>query len=170
VSVGSYWRQTRRIVSTPDTSILRTKANSEPVCNPFGGLGLTGGIVDIGGLYDCLAGIYHGKADPSILDKYSEIRRQKYSEIINPVSSENIVRLFGQDPDLALENDEFLKMCKRTANDLEFSRAFQSRVNMLRYDFMQHYQDAEIVSTSPIGEKINGIPLRQQVAVAGVID
>lgn len=38
------------------------------MCNPFGGMGLTGGIVDIGGLFDCLVGIYDGVADDTILD------------------------------------------------------------------------------------------------------
>lgn len=43
---------------------LQSPSDLRMVCNPFGGLGLTGGIVDIGGLYDCLAGIYEGRADP----------------------------------------------------------------------------------------------------------
>ncbi len=86
---------------------------------------MTGGIVDIGGLYDCLIGIYDGKADSSILDKYSDIRSQKYRDIIDPISSENIRRLFDQDPETALENDTFLQLCQRTATDLEFSRELQ---------------------------------------------
>jgi 2-polyprenyl-6-methoxyphenol hydroxylase-like FAD-dependent oxidoreductase len=44
------------------------------ICNPFGGLGLTGGIVDAGNLSDALIGVIKGVADESILDKYSEIR------------------------------------------------------------------------------------------------
>ena len=93
----------------------------------------------MGGLYDCLAGVYHGKADESILDKYSEIRREKYNTVVNPISSQNIVRLFGQDPDKALENDEFLKLVKRTETDQDFSRQFQLRVNALMHDFTQYY-------------------------------
>lgn len=45
--------------------------------------------------------------------------------MIDPISSENIRRLFDQDPDKALENDEFLKLCKRTATDSELSRTVQ---------------------------------------------
>ena len=102
-------------------------------------MGLTGGIVDVGGLYDCLMGIYEGKADDSILDMYDTIRRQKYHEIVDPISSGNIRRLFDQDPDKALETDEFLQLCLRTAKDREFSREFQSGVNGLKHDFTQHY-------------------------------
>ncbi|KAG4418757.1 hypothetical protein IFR04_008119 [Cadophora malorum] len=114
-------------------------ADAAHLCNPFGGLGLTGGIVDIGGLYDCLIGIYEERTDPSILDKYSEIRSKIYKEIIDPVSSENIRRLFDQDPDAALDNDEFLKMCKRTATDLDYSRELQLGVNGIKYDFTKEY-------------------------------
>lgn len=96
-----------------------------PLTYGSGGLGLTGGIVDVGGLYDCLIGMYEGKADQSILDKYSDIRRQKYLDIVDPISSENLRRLFGQDPSKALENDEFLKLCKRTETDRELSRSLQ---------------------------------------------
>ncbi|KFY95304.1 hypothetical protein V500_02857 [Pseudogymnoascus sp. VKM F-4518 (FW-2643)] len=114
-------------------------ADAAHLCNPFGGLGLTGGIVDVGGLYDCLVGIYECKADPSILDKYSDIRSQKYKEIIDPISSENIRRLFDQDSDKALENDEFLKLCKRAEADSEFSRTLQRGVNDLMHDFTKEY-------------------------------
>ncbi|EXJ54838.1 uncharacterized protein A1O5_12904 [Cladophialophora psammophila CBS 110553] len=96
-------------------------ADAAHLCNPFGGMGLTGGIADIGSLYDCLIGIYHGKADDSILDKYDEARRRIYNQVTHPVSSANIVRLFGQDPDTAVETDEFLKICKKAEEDPEFS-------------------------------------------------
>ncbi|CZR65547.1 related to monooxygenase, partial [Phialocephala subalpina] len=99
-------------------------ADAAHLCNPFGGLGLTGGIVDVGGLFDCLIGIHKGNADASILDKYDEIRRWKYSEVINLISTENIKKLFGQNPDTAIENDEFLKLCKKTETDPVFSKEF----------------------------------------------
>lgn len=114
-------------------------ADAAHLCNPFGGNGLTGGIVDIGGLYDCLAGIYEGLADESILDKYDEIRRQKFNEVVDPVSSQNIVRLFGQDPDKALENDEFLKMLKKAETDDELAKQLQKGQNALKHDFTQYY-------------------------------
>src|SRR6266536_2430988 len=89
-----------------------------------GGLGLTGGIADVGGLIDCLIGIYDGKGGPEILDKYDEVRRDIYHKIIDPVSSDNIRRMY-QDSEKALEKDEFLQVCKNLENDLEKSRKFQ---------------------------------------------
>lgn len=85
-------------------------------------MGLTGGFADVGGLYDCLYGIYAGLADERILDKYSEIRRQKYQEVIDPISSGNLRRLW--DPK-AVENDEFIKMIRRAETDKQFAKQMQ---------------------------------------------
>lgn len=135
---------------------------------------MTGGIVDVGGLYDCLVGIYQGKADDSILDKYSDIRRQKWLDIIDPISSENIKRLFDQDPDKAMENDEFLKLCKKTETDLEFARQFQQGVNVLKHDFTQYYNKTNDVQNGNIKDtednRLNGIAKEQTVAAVGGID
>jgi hypothetical protein len=90
-------------------------------------------------LYDCLLGIYEGKAEPSILDKYSEIRRKKYQELTDPISQSNIRRLFDQDPDKALENDDFLKMLKQDEGNVEAQQKFLRSPNGLKYDFTQHY-------------------------------
>ena len=125
-------------------------ADAAHLCNPFGGLGLTGGIVDVSGLVDCLVGIHTGQADDSILDKYSEVRRQKFYEMVNPISIENFRRLYDQDPDKAMETDEFLKMCKRTETDKEFSKELQMGVMALQHDFTQYY------TKSPNG--VNGMP------------
>jgi hypothetical protein len=98
--------------------------------------------VDIGGLYDCLAGIYEGKADPSILDIYSDVRREKYQTIVDPISQSNIRRLFDQDPDKALETDEFLQLLKSIEGNVDAQREFLRSPNALKYDFTQHYRDA----------------------------
>ena len=81
-------------------------------------MGLTGGFADVGGLYDCLYGIYSGQCDDSILDKYSDIRREKYQDVIDPISSGNLRRLW--DPK-AIEDDEFIKMVRRTNTDGEYA-------------------------------------------------
>lgn len=85
-------------------------------------MGLTGGFADVGGLYDCLYGIYSGQVDDSILDKYSDIRRQKYQEVIDPISSGNLRRLW--DPNV-IEDDEFIKAIRRAETDKKFGRQMQ---------------------------------------------
>ncbi len=102
-------------------------------------MGLTGGFADVGGLYDCLYGIYSGQADEGILDKYSDIRRQKYLEVINPISSGNLKRLW--DPNV-IEDDQFIKSIRRAKEDKEFASQMQQGVKAVMYDFTQHYTNA----------------------------
>ena len=114
-------------------------ADAAHLCNPFGGMGLTGGIVDVEGLFECLRGIHAGVADLSILEKYSEVRIEKYQTIVNPVSSSNIVRLSQLDPETALEKDPFLQTVKKAETDFDLSKEMQTASNKLKYDFTQHY-------------------------------
>lgn len=121
-------------------------ADAAHLCNPFGGMGLTGGIVDIGGLFDCLAGLYTNAADDSILDIWAQVQRQKYFDIVNPVSSGNIRRLFAQDPERAMEEDQFLQDAKRSESDIEFSRELQSSSLELLHDYTQYYRKDNVGS------------------------
>lgn len=92
-------------------------ADAAHLCNPFGGLGLTGGLVDVGGLAECFEGIRKGVANEGILDKYDEIRRKMWHEIINPVSSSNFLRVSATNPETATVGDEFLKMVDEARRD-----------------------------------------------------
>jgi len=76
-------------------------------------------------LYDCLIGFHVGKAQDSILDKYDEVRREMYHKFIDPVSSENLRRLNGQDPEKAKEQDPLLQMLERASKDPELARTMQ---------------------------------------------
>lgn len=149
------------ILSTDITSANRKRT----VNNPFGGLGLTGGLTDVGGLYDCLIGVYEGKADESILDKYSEMRRQRFKIVTDPISTENIKRLYDQDPDKALENDDFLKLLKSMENDREKQVDFMKGPMALWYDFTQHYKTSEGKTT---GSKNNIVSNVEQIPAVGV--
>jgi hypothetical protein len=87
-----------------------------------GGLGLTGGIADVGNLFDALVGIHENLADDSILDKYSEVRMRIWRDIIDPMSRENFRRLWDQDPEKALENDQFFRICKESETNEALAR------------------------------------------------
>ncbi|KEF54371.1 uncharacterized protein A1O9_09537 [Exophiala aquamarina CBS 119918] len=78
------------------------------LCNPMGGLGLTGGIADVGSLIDCLQGIHEGRTSLKILDVYDKKRREIYHNVIDPMSSSNLRRMF-QDGSTALEKDPILQ-------------------------------------------------------------
>ncbi|KOS36420.1 hypothetical protein ACN38_g12839 [Penicillium nordicum] len=116
-------------------------ADAAHLCNPFGGLGLTGGIVDVGGLSDCLFGIWTNQANPDILDVYDQVRRRKYSDMVDPMSSQNLRRLFERDPETVLEpgQDELMTLFKKAENDVDFAKEMALSINDLKYDFTQHY-------------------------------
>ncbi|EGZ67637.1 FAD/NAD(P)-binding domain-containing protein, partial [Neurospora tetrasperma FGSC 2509] len=113
-------------------------ADAAHLCNPWGGLGITGGFVDVGGLYDCLAGIWDDKADEEeMLELYSEKRMEKWKTIIDPVSQENFRRVSGQ---LALEKDEFLGALREVKGDEKGVRDVLLGMMAVRYDFTGHYR------------------------------
>lgn len=76
-------------------------------------MGLTGGIADVGSLYECLAGIHQGRADDAILDTYCAERRRIWHEQINPISSVNMERLFSIDADEIVDKDPFIGMVRK---------------------------------------------------------
>ncbi|KAJ4415789.1 hypothetical protein N0V82_007151 [Gnomoniopsis sp. IMI 355080] len=117
-------------------------ADAAHLCNPWGGMGITGGFVDCGGLYECLAGIWDGKADDSILDIYSEKRIEKYRTIINPISTENFKRVSDKDPQTRYDRDEFMHMLTKGETDKPFLKDLLMDGFNVRYDFTQHYNDA----------------------------
>src|SRR3569833_309312 len=114
-------------------------ADAAHVCNPWGGLGITGGFVDVGGLYDCLAGIWDGKADESILDLYSEKRIEKWKTVIDPISQDYFRRVKDNDPATRFERDEFLQECKQVEGNAEATKQLIMGFMAVRYDFTQHY-------------------------------
>ncbi|PMD62287.1 FAD/NAD(P)-binding domain-containing protein [Hyaloscypha bicolor E] len=139
-------------------------ADAAHLCNPFGGLGLTGGLVDVGNLYDCLLGIHLGKASPEILDKYDQVRRQKYHEVIDVVSSQNL-RLLLEDPDTSEKVDGFVDLCRKANEDKELSRKMQLFSNDIKYDFTKHYDESSSTTTEVHSEPKDGMKVSHRSVV-----
>lgn len=72
-------------------------------------MGLTTGICDAAGLADCLVGVLRKDCPDSLLDKYADIRKQKYHDVTHKVSYGHTCRLRDTDPEKAGEL-EFFKM------------------------------------------------------------
>jgi 2-polyprenyl-6-methoxyphenol hydroxylase-like FAD-dependent oxidoreductase len=64
-------------------------------CNPFGGMGLTGGLCDAGGLSDCLIGVLRMGCGEDLLDKYAEIRRKIFLEVSILLSKDGLMIDYG---------------------------------------------------------------------------
>src|SRR6188768_3089366 len=68
-------------------------------CNPCGGLGLTGGVIDADALSDTLGAVIAGRADERVLDFYAQERRRVFVEVTSPMST-NFKRLLSEsDPE-----------------------------------------------------------------------
>lgn len=93
-------------------------ADAAHLCNPMGGMGLTNGMVDVGGLADCLIGIHSGLADEDILEKYDSVRRGIFQNVVDGITTANLKRIM-QDSSQALENDPFLQACRDAAQSPE---------------------------------------------------
>jgi len=111
-------------------------ADAAHLCNPFGGLGLTGGIADVGSLFDALVAMKNGKADDSILDKYSEVRRKKWAEIIDPMSRANFKRVCLDESEAS--RNEFWTLCKKMDGDEELAKQMAQGTYVLREDFREY--------------------------------
>jgi FAD binding domain-containing protein len=77
--------------------------------NPCGGLGLTTGLWTGMILSDVLAEVIAGRADESILDRYSAERRRIFWEISSPGASENKRMMEESDPEKRLKDIEGVK-------------------------------------------------------------
>ncbi len=73
------------------------------------GIGLTSGMVDAGGLFDCLIGIHNGVADMDILDKYDTVRREIYHKVVDPQSDSALQRMWTPVPNELSTSDPLIK-------------------------------------------------------------
>lgn len=152
ISMSPYKLQQRCAPSFRVGKILLV-ADAAHLCNPFGGLGLTGGFADVGSLYDCLVGIHEDELDEDILDKYSEIRIKIWREMIDPMSRANFHRLW--DPEHKEAREEFFKMCENAANDPLFGNSLSEVAHAVRHDFTQYYKSKAAASNGTNGT--NGV-------------
>lgn len=129
-------------------------ADAAHLCNPWGGLGITGGFVDCGGLFDCLAGLWDGVADEAILDLYSEKRIHKYRTIIDPISQENFRRVSDPEPQTRFARDGFMQLLAQGETDKAFLKGFLMASFDVRYDFTQHYHGKKSKETTQVA--VNG--------------
>ncbi|KAF4965997.1 hypothetical protein FSARC_6273 [Fusarium sarcochroum] len=119
-------------------------ADAAHLCCPYGALGLNGGIADVGSLSDCLVAIQNGDADTSILDLYSQVRRDKWKSHIDPVSQRTMKMVFS-DPTDIIPDHPLYKMCKMLESEPDASM-MKGRPGpdplVLRYDFSHHFKNA----------------------------
>jgi 2-polyprenyl-6-methoxyphenol hydroxylase-like FAD-dependent oxidoreductase len=102
-NIGSY-RVHERCAASFRLGRVLLVGDAAHICNPIGGLGLAGGIVDAVALTNALLRVLNGDADDAIFDQYSTERRRTFLEFTSPTVSENKRRLSEQDPERRKRN------------------------------------------------------------------
>ncbi len=81
------------------------------VCNPYGGLGLTSGLLDADVLGDALPAVIKETAGDDLLDRYAAERLRVFQEVTGPTAAENKRRMKETDPDKKrADNERFRKL------------------------------------------------------------
>ena len=83
-------------------------------CNPCGGMGLTGGVIDAAALSEVLAAVLAGRAPESVLDFYATERRRVFLEVSSPIASDFKRRM--SEKDLTRQRADFEEF-RRQAED-----------------------------------------------------
>ncbi|KAG6358344.1 hypothetical protein INS49_014228 [Diaporthe citri] len=103
--------------------------------NPIGAMGLSTGMLDADALGEALVMVLNEGYPDDILDLYSDERRKVFQYFVNPVTTENKLRLQSQPAEAAVQQDWFLRMLARgmTMDEaMEFQKAYSVswRTNM----------------------------------------
>ncbi|KAK4941298.1 hypothetical protein LTR10_018708 [Elasticomyces elasticus] len=80
--------------------------------NPFGALGLNTGLLDAEALGEALIMVLNENYPSSLLDVYSDERRKVFQMFVDPVSTQNKLRLHSIDADTAVEDDWYFRLMK----------------------------------------------------------
>lgn len=84
-------------------------------CNPCGGLGLTGGVIDADALSSVLAAVIQGRVGEAVLDFYAQERRRVFLEVTSPLASDFKRQFMESDPvRVAADRQAFLDSINRT--------------------------------------------------------
>ncbi|KAF1938713.1 FAD/NAD(P)-binding domain-containing protein [Clathrospora elynae] len=154
ISMSPYKLQQRCAPSFRVGKILLV-ADAAHLCNPFGGMGLTGGFADVGSLYDCFMGIHRDELDEDILDNYSKVRIGIWRDMIDPMSRENFHRLW--DPEFKDKRDYFFRMCEKANDDPVWGKSVAESIPQIRHDFTQYFKSKQKKDTNGSKDTANGL-------------
>lgn len=124
IMLFSAYNMHQRSAGTYRVGRVLLAGDSAHITNPTSGFGLMGGMYDTFLLIETLAAVIAGDASPSLLDAYSDARRNVYHKVTSPVSSESMRLVFHSDDPERLEQD--LQSLRARRSDPDAMRAFLS--------------------------------------------
>ncbi|OQV03643.1 FAD binding domain-containing protein [Cladophialophora immunda] len=103
--------------------------------NPWGGLGLSTGLLDADSLADALTYVLAQGVSTSILQRWADARREVFQKLVNPISSANKLRCHNTDPDNP-SSDPFFAMLRKENNEPEL-QALMAAMSEMATDVSQ---------------------------------
>lgn len=123
VAIAPY-RMHQRCASSFRAGRVLLAGDAAHITNPSGGLGLTMGLFDAYVLNEAVGAVVQGRAEESILDRYSELRRAAYLDKAGPRAVSNKKLIFHSDD--PVKRDQDLEMFRQMGKDPELTRAVLS--------------------------------------------
>ncbi|MBM3486680.1 MAG: hypothetical protein FJX67_08610 [Alphaproteobacteria bacterium] len=103
------YRVHQRVAATFNLGRMLLAGDAAHVNNPLGGMGLNGGIHDAFNLGEKLAALWHGEADPAILDRYTRQRRPVQIEYVQEITIRNKRLVEEKDPAVRTERQDAVR-------------------------------------------------------------
>ena len=118
----------QRVAETFNKGRVLLAGDCAHVNNPIGGMGMNGGIHDAINLADKLADVWFGRAEPSLLDRYTRQRRKAQVDYVQAQTIENKRKLEERDPAVRRKH---LDELRRTSEDVKLHKKFLYRSSLI---------------------------------------
>jgi len=118
----------QRVAQTFNKGRVLLAGDCAHVNNPIGGMGMNGGIHDAVNLAEKLADIWFGRADASLLDRYTRQRRKAQVDYVQAQTIENKRKLEERDPAIRRRH---LDELRRTSEDVSRHKKFLYRSSLI---------------------------------------
>ena len=118
----------QRVAETFNKGRVLLAGDAAHVNNPIGGMGMNGGIHDAINLADKLAELWHGRAEASVLDRYTRQRRKAQVDYVQAQTIQNKKSLEEKDPAIRRQH---LDELRRTSEDVALHKKFLYRSSLI---------------------------------------
>jgi 3-(3-hydroxy-phenyl)propionate hydroxylase len=118
----------QRVAQTFNKGRVLLAGDCAHVNNPIGGMGMNGGIHDAVNLAEKLSDIWFGRADESVLDRYTRQRRKAQIDYVQAQTIENKRKLEEKDPAIRRQH---LDELRRTSEDVSLHKKFLYRSSLI---------------------------------------
>ncbi len=118
----------QRVAETFNKGRVLLAGDCAHVNNPIGGMGMNGGIHDAVNLADKLAEVWFGRAEQSLLDRYTRQRRKAQVDHVQAQTIENKRKLEERDPAIRRQH---LDELRRISEDVTLHKKFLYRSSLI---------------------------------------